>query len=332
MAALHSYKANAAAGIAALQQWYRRSTGLWESTGWWNAANALWVVIDYSSRTNTTTYLDVLLTTFGKQSKGNFLNKFYDDEGWWALSWMKAYDLTGDIRYLSMAKTLFLDMLSGWDTICGGGIWWSKDRTYKNAIANALFLTLAARLSQRLTTTEDSRSCLEWASQGWNWFQQSGMLNSHSLVNDGLDSSCQNNGQTPWTYNQGVLIGGLVELYRITKDNSYLTTAEAIANATIRTLVDTNGVLQEPCEASDCGADGPQFKGIFIRNLSSLYEVDTKEAYKAFIMRNADSIWQKNRNDRNQFGLKWSGPVDSVDAARQSSALDALNAAIPFST
>ncbi|MBC8098913.1 MAG: hypothetical protein H7Y11_05685, partial [Armatimonadetes bacterium] len=42
--------------LTALQEWYNPETGLWESTNWWNAANALYTVIDYSKRTGDTQY------------------------------------------------------------------------------------------------------------------------------------------------------------------------------------------------------------------------------------------------------------------------------------
>ena len=42
------------------------------------------------------------------------------------------------------------------------------------------------------------------------------MLNSQWLFNDGLTSACVNNNSTTWTYNQGVILGGLVNLYEIT--------------------------------------------------------------------------------------------------------------------
>jgi hypothetical protein len=42
---------------------------------------------------------------------------------------------------------------------------------------------------------------------------------------------------------------------------------------------------------------------------------------------NARSIWDNNKNLKNEFGLHWAGPFDRADACRQSSAMDALNAA-----
>ena len=58
----------------------------------------------------------------------NFLNNFHDDEGWWALTWIKTYDLTRDPQYLNMAVTIFGDMAAGWDNVFNGGIYWAKDQ------------------------------------------------------------------------------------------------------------------------------------------------------------------------------------------------------------
>src|SRR5207248_9208110 len=117
---------------------------------------------------------------------------YYDDEGWWALTWIKAYDLTGETRYLDMAKSLFDDMKGGWDEAGGGGVWWNKDRKYKNAIANELFLTVAARLHQRTPGDGGKESYIEWAQREADWFEASGMINAQNLVNDGLNAEGKN--------------------------------------------------------------------------------------------------------------------------------------------
>ncbi|GCE22850.1 glycoside hydrolase family 76 protein [Dictyobacter kobayashii] len=325
---MYNYRAHVEGGLQTLQQWYNPDQCLWDSTGWWNAANILWAISDYQARTNSTLYANTIQEIFQKHSGGNFINDYYDDEGWWALAWIKAYDLTGQIQYLNMARTIFLDMEGGWDNHCGGGIWWSKERSYKNAIANELYFTIAAHLHQRVTHEDERAYYFERAYQGWIWFWHSGMINRYNLVNDGLNEFCQNNGGVTWTYNQGVILGGLTEMYRITRDEAYRDMAELIADAAISTLVDRYGILQEPCESGDCGADGPQFKGIFIRNLATLYEVLPKPAYQQFMLNNARAIVANNPAGNYQFGLKWSEPVDNSDAARQCSALDALLAAM----
>ena len=317
----------AAAGMAALQLFYSTSTGLWNSTGWWNAANALETTIDYSRVTNRPTYHHVIANTYEKQKTTRFIEAdVYDDQGWWALTWIKAYDLTGETRYLNTAKAIFKDMTKGWDAKCGGGMWWRKDRQYKNAITNELFFTTAIRLHQRTVNDYGKGSYIDWSKRGWNWIKRSGLINSKNLVNDGLNDRCRNNGHPTWTYNQGVVIGGLVDLYNSTKDQIYLKQANTIASATIQHL-SQSGILRELCEPN-CGEDGAQFKGIFIRNLAYLHQTAPNPRYKEFIVKNTASLLSNSRNDRDQFGLSWSTGFDGADAARQSAAIDALNASI----
>jgi predicted alpha-1,6-mannanase (GH76 family) len=181
----------------------------------------------------------------------DFLNSFYDDEGWWALAWIKAYDLTSDKKYLTAAETICRNMYgsnnSGWDGVCSGGIYWQKNHegpdnapSYKNSIANELFLAVSAALYVRLK----DETYLKWANDEWTWFQKSGLINNKHLVNDsfgrssGSSWSCTNDQSTAvWTYNQGVILGGLCELYTATqaKQPQLLDVAEQIAEALIQT-------------------------------------------------------------------------------------------------
>ncbi len=274
----------------------------------------------------------VFANTFRAAQKTSpaFLNNFYDDEGWWALAWIEAYDLTRDPNYLEMAESIFNDMADAWDDNCGGGIWWSKDRNYKNAIANELFLSVAAHLANR-TSRATQRKYLKWGSKEWRWFQGSGMINSESLINDGLrkgpgqlaGGACVNNGRTTWTYNQGVILGGLAELSAASRDATLTEAAGKIATAAITRLVDDKGILHDPCEPK-CGADGVQFKGIFVRNLVLLNKYNPRASYVSFINRNADTLWSDAQGPNFQLGERWSGPFISGNAASQSSALDAL--------
>ena len=333
------YRAYAKAGMSALHQWYNPSTGQWKSAGWWNAANALTAVVAYTKLTGDTAYEGIIGTTFtaAQRQHANFINDYYDDNAWWALAWIGAFDLTRNTRYLQAAKTIFSHNTAGWDDTCGGGLWWTTAKTYKNAITNELFLTLAAQL--HLRTPGDSEY-LTWAQRAWDWFNASGLIGTTGLINDGLTSACQNNGGPIWTYNQGVILGGLGALFEITGDRLYLEQAEIIASVTLRTLITTpstgpqsgQAILTESCEAAfgGCSADQVQFKGIFVRNLLDLWQRTSQPNYRAFIVANAGSIWDNNKNAANEFGARWTGPSDQADAARQSSALDSLIAAAAF--
>jgi len=228
-----------------------------------------------------------------------------------------------------MAKTIFDDLVGGWDDVCGGGLWWSKERGYKNAITNELFLSIAARLHQRTSAGGAGTVYLEWAEREWEWFAASGMINEESLINDGLTTDCLNNGQTAWSYNQGVILGALTDLHSITGDPAYLSQAEAIADAAIRELVTADGILTDACEP-DCDENGAQFKGIFMRNLSALYQASAGPAYRDFMVENADSIFENATSEYGEIGLVWYAAFDRADPIRQSSGLDAVNAAIRF--
>ena len=105
------------------------------------------------------------------------------------------------------------------------------------------------------------------------------------MYNDGLtkDGSCANNGENPWTYNQGVVLVGLGYLYKSTlsdcpiglrrltmipddnQDQAYIDAAYKLVDAVIDNLT-IDGGLRENCETTSqnlCNADQTSFKGIF---------------------------------------------------------------------
>lgn len=168
------YPQQAAYGVQQMQNWYVQGSGLYQTpTGWWNAANSITVLVDYSRATDSTQYLSAVSNTFANANTANgstnFITSANDDEGWWALAWMDAYDLTNNPAYLTMAQTIFADMAGQWDTTtCGGGVWWSKNLTssaYKNAITNEIFLELAAGLANRTTIATEKAQYLAWGSE-----------------------------------------------------------------------------------------------------------------------------------------------------------------------
>jgi uncharacterized protein YyaL (SSP411 family) len=317
----------------------------WWPSSWWNSAVALTSVIDYMRQTGDEQYLWIVDRTFqinkaafpaGTRStdpvSGDFISTATDDTEWWALAWIDAYDLTGDSTYLDEAVTIANYVNTMWDTgNCGGGVWSNTDEQYKNAVTNALYIRLTAALHNRIP---GDTAWLGRATTAWNWFLNSGMIDSSGLVNDGITTSCANNGGTVWSYNQGLAIGAAVELWRATGDGTVLSEARYLADSAIGSpALVTNGLLTESCDSltAQCDDNQKQFKGVFMHYLGDLNSV-TAGAYDAFITTQADSLWTADRDTLNQFGERWSGQSPSsyqniVDWRTQASALEALLAA-----
>ena len=345
----------ATAAAASLQNWHDQRTGLWavpggapcgpHDPGWWNSANALYALIDYMHLTGTEGYLHVVGNTFGRHEGSGFLNEFYDDEGWWALAWINAHDLARERglrqeehRYLTMAKTIFADMERGWDPrTCDGGVLWKKGADDKNSIENELFLAVAARLHQRVPVLEREHY-RHWIARAGQWFHDKFVAaGPGDLIYDGLTSTGSHDGhEATFTYTQGVILGALADMARAGMDiagHDPLALATQVADAVLASpVLVQEGVLTEfGGPGAGTSNDLPQFKGIFMRNLSYLAAhigPPDNAGYVAFIHRTADSLLARNRNSINQFGYRWQGPFDGPDAIRQSCALEALNAAL----
>ena len=217
------YLSNAQAGFQGLQGWYNTTTGLWDTCGWWNGANCMTAigdlaVLDSSVVSQVTT---VFANTYAVTPAQNpqplnpgddnsadpiaWCDHCFDDNGWWALAWIQAYDVTQNQDYLTLAQGIFdQNMVKGGPSNCSdGGIVWCDNNPYVNAIANELYLSVAAHLANRVGSS-DMAHYTTIAQDQWTWFQTSGLINPQNLINDGLEYNCTNTYErTVWSYNQG---------------------------------------------------------------------------------------------------------------------------------
>ncbi|CAA7263178.1 unnamed protein product [Cyclocybe aegerita] len=227
----------------------------------------------------------------------------------------RLHQTTIDLRcqFQNSAKKIY-DIIAGqWDSTCGGGVWWSTAHTYKNAVTNELFLLLSASGFLRF----GDQAYLDNAQKTWNWLLNSGMRNAQGLWNDGLDSAtCRNNGQTTWTYNQGVIASGLAALAVANKDPSLLNQAEITLDATIARIT-TNNILRESCDNAAsggpvCNQDQQIFKGIWTKHLQYYLDTASDPACTAkcspFLGSQTSAVFHYGTNANNDIGSVWYAP------------------------
>lgn len=303
---------------------------------WWQSGNIVETIarfgiqdVDFKQ-----TAIDIVSNTYDKSrnQKGykDWKNDFYDDEGWWAMGWIASYDLTGDQKFLNTAKDLFEDMTGGWTTPCKGGIWWNKPKESIASISNELFLAVGASLANRVPAGEKA-NYQNWAQMEWDWFWNSGVINSDKLINDGIDkTSCKNDAKTTWTYNQGVVLAGLSELAKAKSDGGLIAHAQELATASMSRLSE-DGILTEPV-AHPLDEQGAMFKGAYIRGLSSLNENEGQQAYADFLRRNADSALARAKDNDGAIRDRWQGGSDGSSAASHAAGIDVLVAAAQASS
>ncbi|MDU2241717.1 MAG: carbohydrate-binding protein [Paenibacillus sp.] len=263
-------------------------------------------------------------------------NPFNDDIMWWAMASARAYQITGEARYLDKAKYYF-DFVydTQWDDeFANGGLWWlNSEHVTKNACINFPAAEAAVFLYE---ITEDSHY-LEAATRIYRW--------GKTMLTDGngkvFDRIEPDRGAVPDAthYNQGTFIGAATMLHRVTGDKVYLEDAIKAAQFTMTHQTEANGLL---------GYEGPNgdLKGgktILLRNLAHLQQAvdgsksradrEFERKFDDWLAFNAAMAWSHRNEegivDGNWIGRLLSGTYESWAA---SSAVQALTVVQPKPT
>jgi hypothetical protein len=120
---------------------------------------------------------------------------WFDDNGWWGIAFMDAYQATGDPRALVDAERAFTFIAAqGWDN-SSGGIWWNTSHPYKSGPALASDTLLGALLyttTRRASYLAEVNKFLTWA-------------DAHFLTDFRLYSQ-KGNDPTPTPYVEGPMV------------------------------------------------------------------------------------------------------------------------------
>jgi len=312
---------------------WNAGSGLYNGGELWTDVNAYENLLNLMLATGTTTWGNDILNSVTMKNGANpntdwnsYLGGSNDDSQWVILAFYKMADYLnangqGSLanQYMSSADTIYQMIAGQWDNTCGGGVWWSTAHTYKNAITNQLFLLTSASGYLR----NKNQQYLTNANNVWNWLSSSGMRNAQGLWNDGLDTNtCQNNGQTTWTYNQGVIASGLAALYAINGDSTLLDQAEITLDATIANLA-TNNILKESCDdanggGAQCNNDQASFKGIWTKHvqfyLDNANDASRTAKYSSFLGSQSSAVFHFGTNAQGIVGTVWYAPSNGGSA------------------
>ena len=301
---------------------------------YWPNAHAMDVVIDAYLRTGSETYkgyFDKWFAGIKVKNGGTYLNNFYDDMQWNALTMLRLYNITKDEKYLTTVKALWTDIAAGWnETYAAGGIAWVKSQPYsKNACSNGPASLLAIRLYQ---VTKDEMY-KEWAIKIYEWEKNTLFERATGAVYDNINGNTNAVSQVTLTYNQGTFMGAAVEIYQVTGDKAYLNDAQKAANYTLTRCIDSsNNILRDEGDG-----DNALFKGIFMRYfLILLKQNDLNAAYRTkfetFFNNNAQIVWTKGAYPQTLlFGKAWNEPpLGEAQLTAQASACMMIEAKAAF--
>ncbi|KAK6091322.1 hypothetical protein MT418_008167 [Batrachochytrium dendrobatidis] len=160
------------------------------------------------------------------------LGRWNDDIAWYGLATLTFAELTGKtallprsktISYLQVAINTYDEIMQQHDpTTCGGGIFWSRDRTradtkdYKSVITNVQMMVHSAKLG---IITGDPKY-MATADTLYKWLQTSGLITPDFHVWDGLSIPRCVKDAREFSYNAGLLLGGLAYMYKASEISS----------------------------------------------------------------------------------------------------------------
>ena len=242
----------------------------------------------------------------------------WDDMMWWIIALARAYETTGDQKYLDHAKAGFdfvwngdptLNRVGSFDTATGGMEWAWKQRG-KTACIN--YPTVIGAMTLYNITKDEQY--VQKAKTVYNWARNNLFESNTGKV---ADNKVDNNPAdwTTHTYNQASCIGAAVLLYKNTSDTLYLGDAVRAADYTKNKMCDANGIL--PFET---GEEQGVYNAILAQYMIRLIEDGNKPGYLPWLRSNINTAYGKRSSSTGLMGKDYKTtppagvPVSCYDA------------------
>jgi predicted alpha-1,6-mannanase (GH76 family) len=247
-------------------------------------------------------------------------NDWNDDMGWWARGSIRAYELTGEQRFLTEAEDIFGYIAQYEDTTYGGGIWWKNvdvgngSANEKNVATNGTAVWTALRLYAATgdTTYRDT------AERIFSWLHTNFTNGGH--IRDHVSGTGQFT-DYDWTYNQGQYAGAALQMYLATHDAQYLTQATTATDWAVANLTTAGTFLDEGTN------DTEGFKAILTRDIRALIDDAGQTQYEQVLTANASQA-ANHVSAEGIGGPDWNAPTPSIASTPQQSLGAAATVAI----
>lgn len=214
-------------------------------------------------------------------------SRFYDDNQWIAIACLDAYNRTKKEKYLKTAKEIYRFMMTGFDTLSGGGLYWKEDeKTSKNTCSNGPGIIIALQLY--MITNE--KHYLDTGLLLYHWINEH-LQAPEGVYYDNIKIPSLKIGTTFYTYNAGTMLQANVLLYTITHTKKYLVEAKRIARAA-RNIFYKNHRLPE----------NYWFNAVLLRGEIALYRVDKNKDHIQFFIDDANRIWNDEKDENGLVG------------------------------
>lgn len=291
------------------EQFFSPTQGAYPSAIDWTAATIFTVLGQVFELTGSHRYFSHLISFYYCQNVTSLRTQAYDDMQWVVLCWLQAarYAKGVEIEWVqpfqARARELYGLASAGWDeSNCDGGMLWRRDGIpYKNSITNELFITTSIELYLEFPQQAEY---IDNAIKAWSWMSASRLKNRWGLWADGVHD-CTDIDATVWTYNQGVILSGLVGLFSATGKATFLEEGHALIRSVMGSPLVRDGILFERCDpAGACSQNSLTFKGIFFRHMLRFCQVANCTRYVAFVDRNAEAAWN-TRGPTGVIGDHW---------------------------
>lgn len=222
-------------------------------------------------------------------------DRFYDDNIWLGIDMADLYTATGDKMYKDRAEEIWTFVMSGFDYVLGGGIYWcEQNKSSKNTCSNAPAAVFALKMYM---ATKDKKY-LDRGIELYKWTKDSLEDKTDHIYFDNI-SLKGSLGKDKYSYNTGQMLQAAALLYKITGETAYHDDARLMAEAAYNRFFESTG-RDDGLRILRGGE--MWFDSVMLRGYIELFDIDKDDKYLKAFVASMDTAWSGN-GSRDKHGL-----------------------------